>query len=51
VKHIVSGVGCSWNAFADDFKLYLSYPRDPGGVQQGMSLLQRDLDRVVEVAS
>jgi hypothetical protein len=51
VNHIVSGVRCSWKAFADDLKLYLSYPRDPGGVQQGVSLLQRDLDRVALVAS
>jgi hypothetical protein len=43
VNDIVFGVGCYWKTFADDFKLYLSYLRDLRAVQQGVSLLQRDL--------
>ena len=48
VNCIASSLGCCWKAFADDFKLYFSFPRDSCiSVFQGMMIqLQQDLDMV-----
>ena len=51
VNCITVSLECHWKAFADDFKLYLSFPRDSCiSVFQGMVQLQRGLDMVCSVA-
>ena len=51
VNHISSSLTCEWKAFADDFKLYLSYSRvDHESLRQGVLDLQGNVDRVAQVA-
>ena len=51
VNHISSSLTCEWKAFADDFKLYLSYSRvDYELLRQGVLDLQDNIDRVAQVA-
>ena len=51
VTTITNSVQCQWKAFADDFKVYLSFRRNTCvPILQGMMLLQRDLDRDCSVA-
>ena len=50
VNHVAAGVACEWKAFADNFKLYLSFPRDVQAVRLGVSSLQRDLNLVQSVS-
>ena len=51
VNSITSSVKCKWKAFADDFKLYMSFPHDSclSGLQ-GIMQMQRDLDSVCSLA-
>ena len=46
VNSLGSGFNCEWFAFADDLKLYVSYPRDNDSVAN--SQLQEDLNLLVE---
>ena len=46
VNSLGNDFNCEWYAFADDLKLYVSYPRDIDSVVG--SLLQDDLDLLVE---
>ena len=51
INHISSGLSCRFKAFADDYKLYLRYPRrgtEPA--DQGVQSLQSGLDTVDSVA-
>ena len=51
VNHIASSVGCCWKAFTDDFKLYLSFPRNSCiSILQDTINLQTDLNKVCEIA-
>ena len=51
VNSVASGISCHWKAFADDFKLYMSYgfPGNSGDVS--VSVLQHDLDTINRVSS
>jgi hypothetical protein len=52
VNHITDGIGASFRAFADDFKIYLSYQRDPQvEAHVARSNLQSDLNSVYTVSS
>ena len=51
VNSIANSTQCQWNAFANDFELYLSFPRSTCIlILQGIVLLQSDLDRVCSLA-
>ena len=51
VNHIASSVDCCRRAFANDFKLYLSFPRSSFiPMLQGMMSLQSDLSKGREIA-
>ena len=51
VNHIANSVECCCKAFADDFKLYFSFPpKTYVPILQGMIRLQKDLDKVCSVA-
>ena len=51
VNSITSLVNCKWTAFADDFKLCMSFLHDSClSVLQGMMQKQRDLDSVCSLA-
>ena len=51
VNCIVASLGCCRRAFADDFKLYLSFSRESCiSVFQEMMQLQRDLDKICSVS-
>ena len=51
VNHISSSLTCEWRAFADDFKLYLSYSRaDHESLRQGVLDLKGNIDRTAQVA-
>ena len=50
-NYIANSVDCCCKAFADDFKLYLSFPRNTCvPILQEMMRLQRGLDKVCLVA-
>ena len=48
VNNLANSLQCKWYAFADDFKLYISYNRNIG--LEEVSTLQRDLDSLVSVS-
>ena len=48
VNNLANSLQCKWYAFADDFKLYISYNKNSG--LEGVSALQRDLDSLVTVS-
>ena len=51
VNCIAASLECHWKTFADDFKIYLSFPMDSCiSVFQGMVQLQRGSDMVCSVA-
>ena len=51
VNCVAASLGCRCRAFADDFKLDLSFSRKSCiSVFQGMMQLQRDLDKICSVA-
>ena len=52
VNSLVQGLSCSVMAFADDFKVYVSYRRSPSDCfLDGVTELQRDLSRIHAVAT
>ena len=51
VNHVASSVGCGWKTFADDFKLYLNFPRSACILMlQCMMSLQNNLNMVCAIA-
>ena len=51
INSIANSLQWQWKAFAEYFKLYLSYPQSTClPILQGMMLLQSDMDRVCSVA-
>ena len=51
VNHITKDVHLDWKAFADDFKLCVSYPRDSSAENyDAVQALQRDLNSLCEVS-
>ena len=51
INFLISNVLGSWAAFADDFKLIVSYPRNNlDNREEGMRKLQQDLNHVAETS-
>ena len=47
INNITSGISCEFKAFADDYKLYLRYPRsDSSSVIESVAAMQADLDLI-----
>ena len=47
INYVAEDVQCRWKAFADDYKLYMSFPDIPD--EHSISAMQRDLDVISRV--
>ena len=51
INSLIDGISCSFKAFADDYKLYLQYPRDRAlSIIENVTRLQADLNHLNIVA-
>jgi len=51
INHVCQGLLCSYKAFADDYKLYLRFPRKDSKLAiSGVMALQQGLDKIDEVS-